>query len=61
MSSKSVRVGVVLHKRGYSGVVAVFDGGLHIWSESTRYVRNTVDEALRDAAIRRADLIGGAE
>ena len=57
MSGKSVRVGVVLGKRGYSGVVTVFNDGLHVWSETTRFVRPTIAEALKDAAARKADLI----
>ncbi len=61
MSSKSVKVGVAFLKRGYSGVVTVFNGGLHVWSETTPLVRPTVAEALRDAMARRADLVDDGE
>ena len=57
MSGKSVKVGVVFRKHGYSGVVTIFNGGLHIWSETTPLLRSTMADALRDAEIRRAVLI----
>jgi hypothetical protein len=61
MSSKSVRVGVLLHNRGYSGVVTVFNEGLHIWSETTPHVRSTMAKALQDAESRKADLVDEVE
>lgn len=61
MSSQSVTVGVVFRKRGFCGVVTVFNGGLHVWSETTPLVRPTIAEALRDAEARRADLVDDRE
>jgi hypothetical protein len=61
MSGKSIQVGVLFRKHGYSGVVTVFNGGLHIWSETTPFLRSTMAGALRDAEIRRAALIDRRE
>ena len=61
MSSESVHVGVLLQKRGYSGVVTVFNNGLHIWSETTPHVRSTMAEALEDAELRKAVLVDEVE
>ena len=57
MSSESVKVSVILRKRGFAGVVTVFNDGLHIWSETTPRLRSTMAEALKDAENRRAHLM----
>lgn len=57
MSSDMVKVSVMLRKHGFCGVVTVFNGGMHIWSETIPTLRTTMVDALRDAVARRADLL----
>jgi hypothetical protein len=56
MPGESIRIGVVLRKHGYSGVVTVFDGSMQVWSETTPRIRSTMGEALKDAQVRKAVL-----
>lgn len=61
MSSDSVSAGVVFREQGYCGIVTVSDGPLIVWSEMTSPTRFTVSDALRDAEIRRMELVDEGE
>ena len=57
----SIKIGVLLRKQGYCGVVSVFYRGLHVWSEVTPHVRTAMADALGDARLRRGELVDEGE